>query len=149
MSYCANCGKQINDENIRCPNCGYKPVIEGEVINETSEIINENNESEGNRPALNKSPQSGGYNYGNAANNNTGGGSLSTLAKVLIVIGTIFLPGVGPIFGIISGIILMGDARPDYKSFGKSALALGIVFLVLSFVCCVFRVIFLGMFSLL
>lgn len=118
---CPNCGRTIEKEEQGCSYCGYKPVIDGEILNEITERIQpeqsvEERKMEGFQPEAEN--------------------GLSLLLKILIIVLAILIPGIGPIVGIVGGVILMGSPLETNRSFGRLLLGFSIILIGLSIVCC-------------
>ncbi|MEA4815801.1 MAG: hypothetical protein VB120_02970 [Lachnospiraceae bacterium] len=129
MNYCPNCGRKTAEGEDKCSYCGYELIIDDIPVKEVS---SETIEPEKEDPE-HKKASSGNQNHGTDSSEE----DLSTILKVLIVLGVIFLPGAGIIFGIISSTIFMNDKRIGYRSFGKKLLIFTIIMMVLWILCCV------------
>ena len=121
--YRPKCGVLMNDTENVCHKCGYvnDNIIDGECTEETvkEETVKEET-----------------ININENKYNNTEEIQLGNIAKVFLVAITVLIGGIGPIVGIISGIVLMNKPYQDYRSFGKILVILGIVFLSISLLCC-------------
>ncbi len=133
MSYCPNCGRKIDDENVGCTVCGYKPVIEGEIVREEVKTDGTDFNSDKNRetdPGYRESFETERRERYEPKEQ----GTISTPLKVIIVLLVLFLP-FGVIGGLIAGIVFMGkDNIPD-RSFGKILVILCSILIALWLIC--------------
>lgn len=137
MSYCPDCGSHIENENEGCPVCGYKPIIEAQVVKEET-IQEETTQTDSQKePQYTQSTKQ----FSQSSENN----GLNILLKVIIVLLIVSMPGIGSIAGIVAGIILMGKDDLETKKFGKILLGLSVAMIAIFLICCCVIFMFYGM----
>lgn len=129
MSYCPHCGTRIVDESKGCSKCGYKPVIDGEIIKEEVEMEKQI-DTQSNHPSKYNDNREYGNNFSNIEK------GMNLIVKIIIVALIFLLPGIGSIVGIVAGVILLGGHNKEDKLFGKIILIVSISMLGFTFLCC-------------
>lgn len=128
--YCPNCGYFIDEFSKECEKCGYQ--VNGNENNNQSDVI----DAEFTEETVKEESIYDKTDYNFDSNPNNENTTLSNGIKVLLVAITVLFGGIGPIVGLISGIVLMGKPYEDYRSFGKLLVILSIILFVISFLCC-------------
>ncbi len=142
MSYCPNCGRKIEDETQGCPVCGKTSPTPDIIDGECRKTLNENTNTSYQTSSGQSEQQRGtsySYSYTEYRDQSSSATeqTLHPALKVLIIVLIIITGGIGPLVGLIGGIILMKSPVADYRSFGKTMITVSVVLLVLSLLCCV------------
>lgn len=154
MSYCPNCGREIENEEEGCPVCNNNQgerkkvnlskstdfnVVSNNVIKDEEKINDKIAENNPLNMARNKNVQDINNienNKFNSSNINDFEEELSNVIKVAITAFITIIPGIGAIIGIIAGILFMGRVQEDSRSFGKALLIYSIILISIAFICC-------------
>lgn len=156
MNFCPNCGRKILDESLGCPLCGVKNNRESQQADHASGGYGGNEKKEGvqeeNNTLTSVSGTKNGRNYSSDGSdkydtprnydNRSGYDNqgveekdLPKILKVILIVLIIAVGGPGAIVGIFGGIVLMKSPYEDYRKFGKAMLIVGLVMLIVGFVC--------------
>ena len=122
MSYCSKCGRKIEDETTGCYHCGKeanRDEIESFIV-ESEDGTSQRFESR--RSEKEFIPVEDHH--------------LHIGIKILLILATVFMAGVGSVVGLIIAVILLKSPFEEYAKFGKTLIIISCVTLGMWFLCC-------------
>lgn len=107
MAVCPGCGWPVGDQS-ECPHCRYTPIIGG-TLEETTSLFDKKI--------------------------STGEKNLNIFLKVISILFIMVITGIGPLIGLIGGLILMESYLESRRSFGKLLVQVSLVLISLALLC--------------